>query len=116
MRSSSSTLTFYASMKQKLAFTALSSFQSHTVACLIHLQAELLCGLPVTDMPTASKAVEALAAKGVGSVVLTMCEQGALFTEPGVTPTSIQHVATDTVSVVDTTVRKALIVSASRGE
>ena len=56
-------------------------------------------------MATAGKAVEALAAKGAGSVVLTMGEQGVLFTEPGAMPSSVQHVATKQVSVVDTTVR-----------
>ena len=74
------------------------------LSCSNH-QAELLCGLPVTDMATAGKAVEALATKGVGSVVLTMGEQGVLFTEPRAKPASIQHVATEKVSVVDTTVR-----------
>ena len=57
------------------------------------------------DMATAGKAVEALAAKGAGSVVLTLGEQGVLFTELGAMPTYVQHVATEKVSVVDTTVR-----------
>lgn len=76
-----------------------------------------MCGLPVTDLATGGKAVEALATTGTGSVVLTMGEQGVLFTEPGARPTSIQHVPTEKVSVVDTTVRASChLLGVSTGE
>ena len=45
-------------------------------------EAELLTGIPVSDVASAKKAAEALLAKGVGTVVITLGSQGALVAGP----------------------------------
>ncbi|MFT4149585.1 MAG: ribokinase [Paracoccaceae bacterium] len=42
-------------------------------------EAELLTGLPVTTLPEAEAAADALLARGVGAVVMTLGERGALY-------------------------------------
>jgi ribokinase len=45
-------------------------------------EAELLTGIPVSDLQTASRAAEKLQAKGVETVILTMGALGALVASP----------------------------------
>ena len=47
-------------------------------------EAELLTGLPVTNVAQAERAADALMARGVGAVVLTLGEKGVLYRGPGV--------------------------------
>ena len=47
-------------------------------------EAELLTGLPVTNVAQAERAADALMARGVGAVVLTLGEKGVLYRCPGV--------------------------------
>lgn len=69
------------------------------------LQAEILSGLPVTDIEQAISAIRALLKKGPRCVVLTMGEKGVLFLDEQNGSSSIPyHIKAPKVNVVDTTV------------
>ena len=70
------------------------------------MQAELLTGLPVPDLPSAHKAVETLHSLGPGCVLLTLGEKGVVFTERGKRAEDIKHMEAEKVEVVDTTVSR----------
>jgi ribokinase len=60
---------------------------------------QLLTGLPVTDAESTETAAKSLLTKGVGTVIVTLGEKGALL----VTVEKVKHVPTFKVDVVDTT-------------
>jgi len=62
-------------------------------------EAELLTGIPVTDLPSAEKAARALLEKGVQTVVITLGSKGALL----VTDSQCQLIPAFHVEPVDTT-------------
>ena len=60
----------------------------------------------VTDLVSATRAVEALQAMGSRCIVLTLGEKGLLYSVlVGKEWSTIQHIPTEPVKVVDTTVR-----------
>lgn len=67
-----------------------------------------MTGLPVTDLETAAKAVTTLRATGTRCIVLTLGEKGLLYTvrkaEDSAEWSPVQHMETEKVNVVDTTV------------
>lgn len=62
-------------------------------------ETELLTGISVADIDSAARAAQALLARGVGTVILTLGARGALLAEPR----GITHVPGYRVQVVDTT-------------
>ena len=60
---------------------------------------QLLTGMPVTDTDSAKSAAQALLAKGVGIVIVTLGEKGAVL----ITGEQVTHVPAFKVNVVDTT-------------
>jgi ribokinase len=62
-------------------------------------EASALAGVEVTDPPTAREAGERLLARGVGTVVVTLAEQGALVCDRG----TVAHFPAFSVRAVDTT-------------
>lgn len=63
-------------------------------------EAELLTGIPVTDLDSAGAAADALLAKGVGAVVMTLGAAGALYRDRG---TSLHLPVIPAGKVVETT-------------
>ena len=79
------------------------------------IKAEVLTGLPVTDLPTAQNAVRALQDVGSSCVVLTLGEKGLMYSqlvrkEPSEW-SPIEHIPAAAVEVVDTTVSKVFFFS-----
>jgi ribokinase len=62
-------------------------------------EAEMLTGIKIEDRAGAERAAEALAAKGIRTVIITLGADGALVLEGGV----FQHVAAPKVTAIDTT-------------
>lgn len=74
------------------------------------MQAEVLTGLPVTDLPSARTAMEALQAVGSRCIVLTLGDKGLLYSQLETNRWSqVEHMAAESVDVVDTTVRNAAV-------
>ena len=82
----------------------------------MHTQAEVLTGLPVTDLVSGRTAVEALQGMGPRCVVLTLGEKGLLYSQllRGGQWTGIQHIEAEVVEVVDTTVSERLELAVQR--
>ena len=68
------------------------------------IQAEILTGIAVPSIDKGYIALEALRAKGPPRVVLTMGEQGVLYSDG----TGVMHIPAVKVDVVDTTVCQGL--------
>lgn len=62
-------------------------------------EAEMLTGIPIVDKPSAESAANALAAKGVRIVIITLGKSGALILDQG----QIEWVPAPEVTAVDTT-------------
>ena len=62
-------------------------------------EAELLTGIPVTDIDSATRAAANLASRGVATVIITLGKKGALIYEGG----KATHLPAPAVTVIDTT-------------
>ncbi|KAL5007956.1 hypothetical protein ScPMuIL_013537 [Solemya velum] len=72
------------------------------ILCANETEAEILTGLPMTDIESGGRCVDCFLDKGCQTVIITMGSKGSIFATRA--DRTVSHVTVDTVSAVDTTV------------